>query len=138
MTVFIVGVLPRLGLEPRTIGQQPNALTLEINSRVYVYSVYTHENIPVPKWVSWSGPLFRFWAYFVDWPSLPITTIIGRYSSSFNYIFWLWFGNLICYNWNSLPITALQLYNYFHFCLEISSAVSEFDNSNFFAFSVLW
>ena len=28
MTVFIVGVLPRLGLELRTIGQQPNALTV--------------------------------------------------------------------------------------------------------------
>jgi len=28
MTVFSVGVLPRLGLEPRTIGQQPNALTV--------------------------------------------------------------------------------------------------------------
>ena len=26
--VFSIGVLPRLGLEPRTIGQQPNALTV--------------------------------------------------------------------------------------------------------------
>ena len=28
MTVFIVGVLPRLGLRPRTIGQRSNALTV--------------------------------------------------------------------------------------------------------------
>ena len=28
MTVFIVGVFPRLGLEPQTIAQQPNALTV--------------------------------------------------------------------------------------------------------------
>ena len=28
MTVFSVGALPRLGLEPRTFGQHPNALTV--------------------------------------------------------------------------------------------------------------
>ena len=47
MTVFSVGVLPRLGLEPRTIGQQSNALTV----RPFNAHWYTHQWIcNTTKW----------------------------------------------------------------------------------------